>query len=145
MAGARIEYTVDDSALRAALARLAQAGADLRAPFATFGEHLDLVARERWDHQVAPDGSPWQDLKRATWRRKRTNQILVESRDLRDTLRYVPDADELAFGTDRLYGATHQFGADERGIPARPFLGITDEDEIELTEILKDWLRAAIG
>ena len=63
--------------------------------------------------------------------------ILVESGDLRNTLRYHATADSLEFGTDREYGATHQFGAPDRNIPARPFLGVSPEDEDEFLRILR--------
>lgn len=71
-------------------------------------------------------------------------RILVESGDLRDTLRYRATATGLEFGTDRKYGATHQFGDEARGIPARPYLGINDEDRAEILGILRRHLDAAL-
>ncbi len=71
--------------------------------------------------------------------------ILVESGDLRDTLRYHATADSLEFGTDRKYGATHQFGDDEdRNIPARPYLGLSDADRAEIVAILREHLARAM-
>ncbi|WP_241085742.1 phage virion morphogenesis protein [Candidatus Vondammii sp. HM_W22] len=63
-------------------------------------------------------------------------RILVESGALRDSLE---------FGTDRKYGATHQLGDQERGIPARPFLGIDDQDRDEILAILQRHLEEALG
>lgn len=175
MAGASIKITFDDSAVREALDRLARAGADLRPAFADIGEHLLISHRERWDRQVDPDGKPWKPLSDATLRRKmlkgvrrgkdakrkslttrgRTKagaiaalgraQILVESGDLRDTLSYDARTNQLAFGTNRKYGATHQFGDPERGIPARPFLGLSGDDRDAILEILADHLDRALG
>jgi len=70
--------------------------------------------------------------------------ILVESGDLRDTLRYHATADSLEFGTDRKYGATHQFGDKKRNIPARPFLGLSDADRAEIVSILREHLARAM-
>lgn len=72
-------------------------------------------------------------------------EILVESGDLRDTLRYRASARSLEFGTDRKYGATHQFGDPDRHIPARPFLGINDADRAEILAILQRHLEDALG
>lgn len=72
-------------------------------------------------------------------------KILVESGALRDTLRYRATATSLEFGTDREYGATHQFGDEERNIPARPYLGINSQDEAEILAILQHHLKQALG
>lgn len=72
-------------------------------------------------------------------------RILVVSGMLRDTLRYQLDSHGLRFGTDLIYGAPHQFGYPKKGIPARPFLGFSAEDKIEIIAILRGHLKAAIG
>lgn len=69
------------------------------------------------------------------------SKTLVESGDLRDLLRYQVTGSSLEFGTDRVYGATHQFGGPERGIPARPFLGLSEQDQGEVLTILKRHLE----
>jgi len=52
-------------------------------------------------------------------------------------LRSSVDASEFAppgyieFGTDVIYGPTHEFGAPERGIPARPFIAPSAEEAFE--------------
>ena len=65
------------------------------------------------------------------------SRILKEEGDLRDTLRYQETDSSLEFGTDRIYGATHQFGDDDRNIPARPFLGLSAADEQEVIRIIE--------
>ncbi|RMG51176.1 MAG: phage virion morphogenesis protein, partial [Gammaproteobacteria bacterium] len=172
MAGAslKLQITVDDRSIRAALERLVKASGDLRPVFAEIGEYLDLATRERFDREQAPDGTPWEPLSDATLRRKMLKgvkrgrkrrrltardgstragaiqrlaqaSILVESGALRDTLRYRASADSLEFGTDRKYGATHQFGDEKRNIPARPFLGLSDADRAEIVAALERHLR----
>ena len=39
-------------------------------------------------------------------------------------------------GTNLVYAATHQFGDPERIIPARPFLGVSDEDNRFIVDTL---------
>ena len=59
-------------------------------------------------------------------------------------MRYHATTDRLEFGTDRKYGATHQFGDPRRNIPARPFLGLSDDDHREVLDILQEHLRDAL-
>ncbi|MBA1445867.1 MAG: phage virion morphogenesis protein [Chromatiales bacterium] len=70
--------------------------------------------------------------------------ILVLRGYLRDTLAYDATSGGLEFGTNREYGATHQFGDDDRNIPARPFLGLSADDEAEIIEILQEHLEQAL-
>ena len=35
-----------------------------------------------------------------------------------------------------LQGATHQFGDEDRGIPARPFLGLSDDDRVRIEDLV---------
>lgn len=58
-------------------------------------------------------------------------------------------------GSPEIYAATHQFGRLARpgqglpfgaaAIPARPFIGLSDEDEAEILDIVEDRLRRAAG
>jgi len=66
---------------------------------------------------------------------------------------YGPDFVEL--GTNKIYSAVMQFGAakgafgtNARGgsipwgnIPARPFLGISDQDRLNIAGIVEEWLQ----
>lgn len=145
MAGAFIQIDIDDRQVTAVLTELIARGEDLKPALREIGEYLDLAHRERWDRERAPDGTPWAPLKPATQARKKRNagKILVLDGYLRDQLRYQASSDRLEFGTDRVYGATHQFGRPEAGIPARPFLGLSEEDERQVLEILTEYLEGA--
>lgn len=146
MAGARIELDIDDRPVQAALERLLEAGRDLSPALQDIGEYLQLAHDDRFREEVAPDGTPWAPLSPRYRRRKRRNadKILMLDGFLRDLLRYREDGQTLEFGTARPYGATHQFGDPDRNIPARPFLGISDDDEIEILAILRDHLAEAV-
>ncbi|NAW33235.1 phage virion morphogenesis protein [Halomonas alimentaria] len=153
MAGARLQIELDARPVLSALAELAHRIDDPQPAFREIGEYLDMAHRDRWDAQRAPDGSPWAPLSDVTKARKKKNadRVLVLDGYLRDTLRYQESATELLFGTDRVYGAVHQFGARQgafgttaRGgpipwgdIPARPWLGIGSEDEQPILAILE--------
>lgn len=113
---------------------------DMTVLFHDIGEYLHESHRQRFADQVAPDGTPWAPLSEKYQARKRKNadRILVLDGILRDTLAYNAGPRELEFGTNLIYGATHQFGRDE--IPARAYLGISDDDETEILRILHDFV-----
>ncbi|WP_258232003.1 phage virion morphogenesis protein [Klebsiella pneumoniae] len=78
----------------------------------SMGERLLEFHQQRFTEQTSPEGVPWQELSARYRKRKRKNADKVLTRDgyLRNTLRWQVNADELLFGTDRVYGAIHQFG-----------------------------------
>jgi phage gpG-like protein len=134
--------------------------------------------------QVVPDGSPWAPLAPSTLARKKGNDILRQDGQLQDTIRHSVSGNELAFGTDRVYGAIHQFGgkiehaarsqqvyfSHENGVvgnrfvkrrksnfsqwvthgartaemPARPYLGLPSEDDVEILAIVADYLSGPL-
>lgn len=149
MAGASIHIDVeyDDRNVREALQRLQQAGGNLDAAFGEIGEYLLESHRQRFDDQVDPDGHAWEPLSARTIERKKKNadKILIEHGGLMDSLHYNASSHGLEFGTNLIYGATHQFGDEDRNIPARPFLGINRDDEEEIIRIIEDHILAAIG
>lgn len=142
MAGARITVETEGGALvLERLGRLRDAGANMRTVFADIGEYLLQSHEARWGKQESPEGVPWQPLSERYRLRKAKNpdKILVLDGYL-ELLHYDATDEGLALGTGRVYGATHQFGDEERGIPARPFLGLSAEDETEVLDLLSGWL-----
>lgn len=144
MAGAAIELGIEGlERIQDLLQQMIARGRDLRVPFADIGEHLQLAHDDLFAAQKSPEGVPWAPLNPKYQARKKKNpdKILILEGDLRDTLRYQAGRDQLEFGTDRIYGATHQFGAPERGIKdPRPFLGIPESEVDEIAQILSEWL-----
>jgi len=148
MAGASLHIDVkyDDRKVRAALDRLAHAGGDLSDAFTEIGDHLIRSHQERFDAGVDPEGNQWEPLKPKTVEHKKKNadKVLIESGNLMGKLHYNAGSKQLEFGTNLIYGATHQFGRDDAGIPARPFLGISADDEHEILNIIEDHISSAL-
>jgi len=140
-----INVEIDDREVIAALRRLQATGANMEPVFQTIGERLLINTRARFGKQQAPDGSAWAPLSPAYRARKKKNpdKILTAFGYLHDTLRYQASGDGVELGTDRVYGATHQFGRD--GIPARPFLGLSDGDRQDILAIVADHLGRALS
>ncbi|WP_178124555.1 phage virion morphogenesis protein [Pseudomonas sp. WS 5410] len=154
-----LDVTLDTSQVGKALDDLADRLGDLTTPLNDIGEYLQISTDDRFRQKVAPDGSPWAPLSPVTLARKKGSGILREKGTLQDTLRRQVTSTELAFGTDRPYGAVHQFGQKKgasgktsRGssipwgdIPAREYLGLSAEDETEVLLIIHEYLRAPVN
>lgn len=78
---------------------------------------------------------------------------LVDTGMLQDTIRYqlTPGGNGVEIGTNRFAGeweggaAVHQFGSRDGSIPARPFLGLSAEDEKSVLDILGRFMTQAVG
>ncbi len=145
MAGARITIDIDDREVLAVLDQLLARLDDPTPALRDIGEALLNSHHRRFEEQVAPDGTPWAPLSPAYQAKKKKNKdkILVLDGYLSGLLTYQVSSDGLELGTNRIYGATHQFGAPQRNIPARPFLGLSEDDRTEVLEILSDHLTRA--
>lgn len=144
MAGSNVEVTVEDRKVHRALASLQDAGGDPDRAWRDIGEHLLDTTRERFRTETSPGGESWAPLSERYRRRKRKNadKILTRRGRLSGTLTYQVGDGELRVGSNRVYAATHQFG---RGaIPARPFLGLSDDDRDYVLEALTEHLDRAL-
>jgi len=114
---------------------------DLEPVFSDIGEYLIESTQQRFVDEETPDGEPWTPLKEKTIKYKaRKDKILTESGSLADTLNYQLNGNELLFGSNLEYAATHQFGRENANIPAREFLGLSNDDEKEILGLISDHL-----
>ena len=136
-----IDIELDDKAVRRALRRIAGALADPSPAMRAIATHLADRAEDAFETEASPGGMPWPALKPATERaRKRSGHvpitILQRSGALvRSILADWSDTEAVA-GTNLVYAATHQFGDPERNIPARPFLGVSEQDNRFIVDTL---------
>ena len=104
------------------------------------GAILESSTRDRFDTKLAPDGTPWEPWSEAydETRNHGVHSLLVEEGGLRDSIASYSSGAEVEVGSNLIYAAHHHFGGDEigSGIPARPFLGISDQDESDLRELV---------
>lgn len=111
------------------------------------GVLLENSAKERIDSEkTAPDGTAW-----APWSarydetRERRHSLLVGEGDLRDSIQAFASGAEVRVGSNLIYAATHQFGRDEVNIPARPFLGISEDDRDDIRDVILGGLEEAVS
>lgn len=136
MAGASVDIKIDDQQLQSFFTRLLQQTDDMTDIFADIGEQQLESTAQRYQDQEAPDGTKWAYLLESTLENKERNDILIDSGDMMGTYTYDASPDSLIFGSNRIYAATHQFGDEDRGIVARPHIGISAGDEQSISDLL---------
>lgn len=121
-------------------------------------EGLRTSTMERFRAEESPDGRKWKPSIRTEG-----GKTLTKTAALKTSIKAQASGTGIAVGTNLVYAATHQFG-DERtiraknskylrfqigsqwisvpsvrvSIPARPFLGVSADDEKEIQEILEE-------
>lgn len=121
------------------------------------GEVLVQSTQARFGTKKAPDGSGWAANSPVTIAIKgHGSQLRGKSKALGDTIHYQMDgAKAVQVGSNMVYAAVQQFGQPKgasgrtrRGapipwgdIPPRPFVGVSQEDEARIMEIMTDYLR----
>ena len=118
---------------------------------------------ERFKTSKGPDNKAWKTSIRAA---SEGGKTLIQTAQLRNSIRSKSDASGFAVGTNTKHAATHQFGEQGRtirarraktlrfqvggqwfskkmvkvNIPARPFLGLSDEDMQEMKGTVEDFI-----
>lgn len=157
----QIRIEIDDEQALRALQRAAESGRDLSPLMSDIAGVIEDAIERAFQTQSDPEtGEPWAPLAESTKsaRRRRGGSepfaILQDSSSLVQSIGSESSATEAAAGVAEIYGTTHQFGA-EKGefgatrhgvsipwgdIPARPFLGLSDEDETEILDLVSTYL-----
>lgn len=157
MAGASFSVEFDQAPIVDALGRLAAIGERPRRLLAVLGERLVNSTKERFATNLAPDGASWAPLNPAYAEIRTPKPILVQSGTLRDSIHAEVGTSFVRVGSSMIYAGVHQRGAVIRvksarsldfvlgappflvrvksvRIPARPYLGISAEDEAAIIE-----------
>lgn len=167
MAGVTLETSIDDKLVLKAFKALQKAQQNTTPVMEAIGKKLVVNVHDRFDAAVDPRGKPWAPLNPGYAAGKKGAGILRESGmrgGLMGSITFVAGPDTVEVGTNKPYGAVHQFGATivpVRGthlrfviggkpvyarsvtIPARPYLGIGPEDERVIAETVTDALDRA--
>ncbi|MCU0826648.1 MAG: phage virion morphogenesis protein [Tabrizicola sp.] len=124
------------------------------------GEYFVKSTIDRFPSGRAPDGSVWAPKSPVTIAAqggRRTNRLDTRplfgpSGALSSTINYEAFPDRVEWGSPMVYAAMQQFGGSKSAfphlwgdIPARPFLGVSAEDEVQVLDIIGDYLSEAAG
>lgn len=115
--------------------------------------------RARFYNKIAPDGSRWTPNREGT-------STLLRTRALHDSIDYAVTGESAVVGSGSKYAGPHQHGAvitpkkakrlvfrlgnktvfaKKVTIPARPFLGLSDENKAHILDQVARFLQARIG
>lgn len=118
---------------------------DRRALMDVVGATIESQTKRRIeDEKTDPEGTRWQAWSEGyAETRHQGNSLLMGAGDLDDSLTHTVllGADCVEVGSNLIYAATHQYGDERRNIPARPYLGISSDDEAEIYAVLDDFLE----
>lgn len=169
-----ITITIKSDSITAGLQRASDALANTQPLMQQLGEYLVDSTKQRFPTGRAPDGSVWAPKSQTTLDRYRRNGDKADGRPLfgpssalSNNISAQAGPDVVEWGSDRTYAAVQQFGAakgafgpysgtDKNGrrfsgsapwgnIPARPFLGLSPEDEANVLDIITDYVALAAG
>jgi phage virion morphogenesis protein len=147
-----IDIDIDDREIRAALQNLLAVTGNLDDVLTDIGEELVERTKQRFGTLTGPDGERWADNSPVTIERKGRNQPLTGEGTLGEQIHArLLGNDTLAVGSNMEYAAMQQFGGTKAefphlwgDIPARPFLGVSENDRAEILDIIQAHLRDAM-
>lgn len=149
MAGAHLQ--VDLHQLKRIQDYVAQlSGVDRLALLDAIGFEVENQTRRRIaEEKTGPDGQRWKPWsERYARTRHGGHSLLVGESDLLDSIQHLVTGDEVAVGSNLPYAAIHQFGGAEvgmPGLPERPYLGLSPENEGDLLQVVEGFMREAIA
>lgn len=152
-------------AIERKLAGLVKAFGNLEPLMEGFGLYLESATIDRFENERGPDGQRWKPSLRA---RQQGGKTLTDRAQLRSSITSQAGPESVEVGTNKIYGGIHQFGGTIRPkngeyltfrlpgglgvrrvksvtMPARPFLGLSSEDENELLALTADYTRQQLG
>lgn len=113
------------------------------------GALLESSTKERIaSEKSSPDGSPWPAWSEDYAASRGGHHSLLQGEgDLLDSIQNYSSGDEVRVGTPLVYGAIQQLGGAEvgkYGLPARPYLGLSPDDEDEIRELVIGDIREVL-
>jgi phage gpG-like protein len=137
---------------------------DKRRINAALAEGVRESTLERFKESRSPEGKRWKTSIRAA---SEGGKTLIDTSQLRNSIRSSSDDSGFSVGTNVKHAATHQFGTQGRtirarraktlrfqiggawgskkkgriNIPARPFLGLSDEDMQEIKSTVEEYIN----
>ena len=128
-----------------ALGKAAHKLGDTQALMESVGEALRSGTIERFEAEEDPQGKKWKPSARAMAGGGKT---LDKESHLKDSIDYAATSDKVMVGSNLPYARNHQLGGKtgkghKVDMPARPYLGVSEEDMDEVRETMADFLAGA--
>jgi phage virion morphogenesis protein len=164
-----VTFSFDWDEARAAFGRLERVMSDTTPITRAIGTGLVTSTQDRFDDEVSPDGAAWAPLNPTYAAGKRGAGILRESAmrgGLQGSITYRAGRSDVQVGSNKVYAGVHQGGAvitpksadrlvfrlgnrvvhaRSVTIPARPFVGISSDDQVMILDVIEGGLARALG
>lgn len=156
---------LDDGELLDRLEEISRRVSDMTPAMLAIGELMTESTKQRFTDSEGPDGRRWKENAPATLLAQLANlqssysaaspgqkRPLIETGILQDTISYqvVSGGNGVEIGTNRFAGewdggaGVHHFGSRDGSIPARPFLGVSEDDRVAVLDVLSRFLDQSI-
>lgn len=150
-----ITVEINDRAVEAALRRISAAMSDMTPVMNDLGELLVAATKDRFKAGSGPEGNAWAAKSPATtaaYARRRDRfdprPLWGPSNSLNAQIFHQATSDSVTIGSPLIYAAMMQFGGTKAqfphlwgDIPARPFLGLSDDDSANVIDAIEEWLE----
>ena len=127
--------------------------ADMRDFWRSAGLYLvKRSVKDSFGKEQSPDGTkwpPWSEKYRKRMEKlgkRGRHKILSDTGELRRSIKYLAFKDRVIVGSNLRYARRHQLGdkgwaAGGGGMPARPYLGVTEQDRTEILRMMYEYFR----
>ena len=114
--------------------------------FDVLGGELENQTRRRIStEKTDPDGEPWDEWSEAYAAvRPQKGGLLDLDGGLVDSIAYETSSDAITVGSNLVYALVHQDGWKKKNIPARPYLGVSDENLADLGQLVIDFIAQEV-
>lgn len=146
--------TIQDDELKALSSRLKEMAlkpADRKQLLHDIGVEMEAQTKERFQTKTSPDGDDWSEIAQSTkdfYRKKYGSENpgkgtlwRLSSVPMIDTVTSEVSSWSVLVGATKVYAAVHQYGWRERNIPARPYLGLSNDDKVDIIGIINTFLE----
>ena len=155
----KYRITANLKAADALFEKLERRGKDMTPLLDAAAGVLEDVAEEAFETETSPDGAAWPALSQVTIRRRERGghwpggKLQVSGRLAASIGLVALGPRSVIVGTNVVYAAAMQFGARKGAfgkgrrpvpwgdIPPRPYLGISQDAEHEIEQLIADWLN----
>lgn len=140
--GVGIKVEISDSSLRARLARMATPR--LTKVLDAIGQLVENQTKRRIQtEKESSEGKAWEDWSTGYAATRHGNHSLLQNLGhLQQSITHnVIAGVDVEVGTNVIYSAVHQFGYPPKNIPARPYLGVSKENEREIEKTVAAYLK----
>lgn len=144
MSGTAIEVDFKElGELRARIKRLT--GHRVTDVLSSIGAEIEAQTKTRIGvDKQSPEGERWRAWSERYAKTRHSGQSLLQSEGgLLDSVQYIVESDQVSIGSNLTYARVHQFGGN--GIPERPYLGLSPQNEDDVIGIVEAFFDAMVG